>query len=91
MGQSRRPLTVADRVEIATGLTAGWSCARIGEQIGRDRSVVWREVARNSTAGGYRVVHADCQAQRRRGRPQPGKVASDAVLQARVLADLTRG
>lgn len=87
MGQTRRPLTVADRMEIAVGLKAGWSYARIGEHIGRDKSVVCREVARNSTkTRGDRVVHADCQAERRRARPQQRKVAADPVLQARVHA-----
>ena len=37
---------------------------------------------------GYGLVHADCAAQKRRLRPQVGKVASDEVLRARVLADL---
>lgn len=92
MGQRRRPLTVADRMEIAIGLRAGWSYTKIGEHIGRDKSVVSREVARNSTkTRGYRVVHADCQAEHRRARPQRRKVAADPVLQARVHADLRRG
>lgn len=87
----RRLLTVTDRAEIATGLKAGWSLRRIAEHVGRDVSVVSREVARNSTkTKGYVLVHAQCAAERRRCRPQERKVASDPVLRARVLKDLGR-
>ena len=41
-----------DRDEIMCGLRLGWSYARIGTAIGRDRSVVWREVHRNSSLDG---------------------------------------
>jgi IS30 family transposase len=86
----RRMLTVADRVEIATGLKAGWSMRAIASHIDRSPSVICREVRRNSIkTRGYRLVNADCAAERRRRRPQPGKVAGDEVLRARVLvADL---
>lgn len=85
-------ITVSDRVEIATGVKAGWSLSRIAEHVGRDKSVISREVRRNSTrTRGYRIVHADCQAQRRRARPQVGKIAASPVLTARVRADLRAG
>jgi len=85
----RRMLTVADRVEISTGLKAGWSIRAIAAHIDRSPSVVPREVRRNSIkTRGYRLVNADCAAERRRRRPQTGKVAGDEVLRARVLADL---
>ena len=80
---------VADRVEIAQGLKAGWSIRAIARHIDRSPSVVSREVRRNRLkTRGYRLVHADCTAQARRRRPQTGKVATDEVLRARVLADL---
>jgi len=85
----RRMLTVTDRVEIAQGLKAGWSIRAIAAHIDRSPSVVSREVRRNwLKTRGYRLVHADCAAEKRRRRPQVGKVASDEVLRARVLADL---
>ena len=88
---SRRLLSVSDRMEISTGLKAGWSLARIALGIGRARSVVSREIRRNATkTRGYQVVTADVKAQRRRSRSQPRKVAADPVLRARVLADLKR-
>ena len=56
----RRMLTVADRVEISTGLKAGWSIRRIAAHIDRAPSVVSREIARNTTkTRGYRLVTAD--------------------------------
>ena len=80
---------MADRVEIAQGLKAGWSIRVIAGHIDRSPSVVSREVRRNwLKTRGSRLVHADCAAQGRRRRPQTGKVAADEVLQARVLADL---
>ena len=42
----RRLVTVSDRVEIAIGLKAGWSLRRIAAHVGRDVSVVSREVSR---------------------------------------------
>ncbi|CCI51465.1 IS30 family transposase [Nostocoides jenkinsii] len=89
MAGTRRQLTIKDRAEISAGLKAGWSPARIARDLGRDRSVITREIARNSTKTcGYRVVSADVRAQRRRARPQPRKVAADPLLGQRVLADL---
>lgn len=89
---TRRMLTASDRIEISTGLKAGWSIRAIAQQLGRTPSVVSREVRRNSTKTlGYRMVTADVRAERRRARPQSGKVPGDPVLAARVLADLRRG
>ncbi len=87
----RRMLTVADRVEISTGLKAGWSIRRIAAHIDRAPSVVCREIARNTTkTRGYRLVSADEKAKERRARPQEHKVAADPLLRARALADLKR-
>ena len=92
MAGTRRMVTVTDRVEISTGLKAGWSITAIAAHVGRDKSVISREVARNSTkTRGYRLVHADCEAERRRARRQVGKIAGSPVLTARVRADLKRG
>lgn len=84
-------LTFADRADITVGIESGLSDTEIAEKIDRDRSVVWRERRRNSTkTRGYRPVHADCEAERRRRRPQPFKIDTDPVLTARVQADLRR-
>jgi hypothetical protein len=63
-GRQRRSLSSEDRAVIAAGIRADWSYARIGEAIGRDKSVVWREVDRNKGPDGsywapvaHRVAH----------------------------------
>ena len=54
--------------------------------------MVSREVARNSYAtAGCQAVHADCQAERNRARPQGLKIVKDPALHDRVLADLKLG
>lgn len=79
------------RVEISTGRKAGWSIRHIARELGRDPSVISRRLARNSTkTTGYRPVTADVEAQRRCSRPQQRKMLADAVLRARVDADLRR-
>ncbi|MVT25421.1 IS30 family transposase [Nesterenkonia alkaliphila] len=85
----RRMLTVTDRAEISTGLKAGWTVRRIAGHLDRCPSVISREIRRNSTkTRGYKMVTADCRAQRRRSRPQTPKIEADPVLRFRVLADL---
>lgn len=71
-----RMLTVSDRVEVSTGLKAGWLVRRIAAHIDRARSVVSREIRHNAPkALGYRLVTADCQGA---GGPEPVAVpASD--------------
>lgn len=67
--RQRRVLTSEDRAVIAAGLRAGWSYARIGTAIGRDKSVVWREVARNRGPDGaywWPVAHRAAHERRRR-------------------------
>lgn len=87
----RRMLTFEDRAQIAAGLQMGLADGEIAKLIGRDRTVVWRERRRNSTASrGYRPVAADVRAQRRRNRPQAFTIDTDPVLRRRVRADLKR-
>ncbi|MHB1739070.1 MAG: IS30 family transposase [Actinomycetes bacterium] len=87
----RGALTFSDRAEIATGLKAGHGVRRIARQIGRDPSVVSREIGRNSTrTKGYQPVPAECKAERRHARPQARAVGADPVPRARVAAELKR-
>lgn len=91
MGLGRMMLTVADRTEIAVGRRAGMTVTAIAEQIGRDKSVVSREIKRNATkTGAYQVVHADKHARARRARPQTREIDADSVLADRVRSDLRR-
>ena len=84
----RRVLTIMDRAGIAKGLGEGHSLREIARRIGRDVSVVSREVARNRGKGGYVCVTADVQAKRRRLRPKTRMIDQDSVLRKRVLTDL---
>ena len=73
---------------IAAGLRRGCPMPQIGELIGRDKSVVWREVARNrGPDGSYWAPVAHRAAHERRRRPKefklvenPGSVSADRGL-----------
>lgn len=87
----RRALTFQDRAQIAVAIKQGMKDREIGELIGRDHTIVWRERRRNSLKSGlYKPVSADCRAERRRARPQARAIDVDPVLAARVRADLKR-
>ena len=79
--RQRRPLTSEDRAVIAAGVDADWSYARIGAAIGRDKSVVCREVKRNKGAdGSYHGPVAHRAAHERRKRPKVFKLLENPVL-----------
>ncbi|WP_329482664.1 IS30 family transposase [Kribbella sp. NBC_01484] len=81
----RRALSSEDRAVIAVLLRQGLSYAGIGEAIGRDRSVIWREVARNrGPDGSYWAPVAHRGAHERRRRPKEFKLAADPGLCARI-------
>jgi transposase, IS30 family len=81
----RRQLTSQDRAVIEAGHRKGLSCAVIGELIGRDKSVVWREVNRNrSNNGEYHAKVADRVAAHYRRRPKPFKLVENALLCRRI-------
>jgi predicted transcriptional regulator len=64
-------LTAEDRRRIADGLAAGLTYAEIARRLGRSRSTVTREIARNGGAHGYRAAraqHATSWRARRRKR-----------------------
>ncbi|WP_162150237.1 IS30 family transposase, partial [Arthrobacter sp. H14] len=59
-------LSRQERVIIQCGLRHGRSYGQIAAETGRDKSVIWREVARNRNADG--VYHADMAHARAHGR-----------------------
>lgn len=93
--QVRRPLSSEDRAVIAAGLQQrahaqragcrGPSLASIGALIGRHRSVISREIARNSGPdGSYYGSLAHRQALLRRRRPKPFRLVENPDLCRRI-------
>lgn len=73
-------LNRAERVEIMRGVDAKLSHAEIGAKIGRDRTVIWREVTRNSNPDGdYHALMAHARASRKAQRPKQFKLASQPL------------
>ena len=66
---------------IQMGRRSGLSYAEIGEAIGRDKSVVWREVNRNTSPDGvYYASVAHTKAHQARRRPKPLKLVENEAL-----------
>jgi len=90
--RSRRPLSSEDRSVIAVGLCLELSFARIGALIGRNRSVVCREVARNrGPDGSYWAPVAHRAAHERRRRPKSFRLIENPALCRRIEAWMDQG
>lgn len=87
----REMLTLADREEISRGLVELMEFKVIAARIGRDASVVSREVGRHGGRDGYRAVAADTAARVGRGRPKVMAVERSARTRSRVWSLLRRG
>src|SRR3954468_17327379 len=91
-GRGRRPLSSEDRAVIAAGRARRLSFGQIAELIGRDKSVVWREVRRNTGPdGAYWAPLAHRAAHERRRRPKPFKLAEHPGLCHRIEAWMDDG
>jgi len=85
----RRPLTLAERETIALLRAGGVGVRAIAVQVGRDASVISRELARNTTkAGLYRPLGAQQAAERRARRPKTAKLAKPGPLRDFVIDKL---
>jgi transposase, IS30 family len=88
-----RYLSLSEREELACGLAAGQSDAKIAGRLGRHRTTVWREKRRNGSVAGpggaYRAVPAQAAADARARRPKRRKMEHQA-LRAAVQACLER-
>jgi len=88
----RRPLTSDDRAVIAAGVRRKLSYELIGELIGRDKSVVWREVARNKGPdGSYCGAVAHRAAHERRKRPKEFRLIENPGLCRQIEAWMDDG
>jgi len=89
---SGRLLSFAEREEIAAGVVAGLTPAAIARQLGRHRSTIGREIARNRDTHlakpGYRASVAQHRSVARARRPKPAKLVVNAELRERVAAML---
>ena len=80
-----RFLSRAERAVIQFGRRQGFSYAAIARELGRDKSVVFREVARNSGPDGvYYGSAAHVRAHQRRRRPKPFKLVQNRGLCRRI-------
>ena len=73
MAPAREPLTMEDREDISRGLAKGLENKDIATSIGRDESVVSREIARHGGREAYRAWKADAAARESRSRPKERK------------------
>ena len=81
----RRALTSADRAVISAGVRRKLSYELIGDLIGRDKSVVWREVARNrGPDGSYHGPVAHRAAHERRKRAKEFRLVENPGLCRRI-------
>lgn len=89
---SGRFLSLAERIEIQSGVAAGHSVRRIAADLGRSPSTVSRELARNRVrrSGAYLALAADGYAQVQAQRPKPRKLACNDRLAAVVSAGLDK-
>jgi transposase, IS30 family len=89
---TRQPLTIEDRSFIQAGRSLRMSFGAIGRFIGRDKSVIWREVTRASSPDGvYYASVAHRLAQERRRRPKVFKLLSNPALCAVIAAEMDEG
>lgn len=82
-------LSLTDRVNIYGGLVEGISFTEIAGRIGFSVATVSREVGGKTGCGCYRPVEAHERARRSARRPKHRKLATNPVLCARVIKDLT--
>jgi IS30 family transposase len=88
----RRALSSEDRAVIQAGKRQGLSCAVIGGLIGRDKSVVSREVRRNCSENGeYHAQVAHRVAAHHRARPKAFKLVEQVRLCRRIEAWMDQG
>ncbi|MFD2470321.1 helix-turn-helix domain-containing protein [Amycolatopsis silviterrae] len=75
-------LSYPERQRVAAGLADGLSYAEIGRRLGRPKSTVIREVARNGGAHDYRADRAEQAARRRARRRVPASLPAPPVRAA---------
>src|SRR5512134_3398022 len=86
-------LTVKDRDEILRGICEDLSSRSIAARLGRDASVISREISRNGGRENYRVHSSQERFESLRSRPKRRKLESDRrlhdVVAEKLLDDLS--
>jgi IS30 family transposase len=91
-GHHRKVLTIEDRSAIAAGCFHQQPVAAIAASIGRDKSVVSREIRRHRSPDGiYRAAIAHRAAGVRRARPKPFKLVTHPGLCRRIEGWMDEG
>jgi IS30 family transposase len=80
-----------DREDISRGVAKGLENRDIASSIGRDESVVSREITRHGGREEYRAWKAHAAARESRSRPKERKIETDPELHERVTGDLKQG
>lgn len=83
-----KPLTLVEREEIFRGLAEDLSARTIAARLGRDPSVISREIARNGGRDRYRAHEAAERTEAAALRPKPRKLESNRRLRDAVAAGL---
>jgi IS30 family transposase len=90
-GGSGHRLSLDERIVIMRGVDTGLSYAEIGEQIGRERTTIWREVRRNRNPDGdYHARMAHVRAAHNAERPKAFRL-KDHPLCASIEAWMDQG
>jgi transposase, IS30 family len=77
-----------EREEISRGIAEELSARQIAARLGRDPSVISREIARDGGRSGYRAHRAAERAQQATRRPKRRKLEADRRLHDAVAAGL---
>jgi IS30 family transposase len=86
--RSARALSLAEREEVSRGLAVSLSLGAIAARLGRAKSSISREVARNGGASRYRATEADDRGWRAATRPKQCLLARVPALCAAVASKL---
>lgn len=91
VAKTQRRLDAREREIIYTGLAQGQGAAELGRRLGRDASVISREIARHGGRKAYSGVAAQARACRRPAQAARNKIADSPALFAEVRELLVLG
>lgn len=91
MGSTQRRLDAREREIIHAGLAQDQSAAELARRLGRDASVISREIARHGGRAAYSGVEAQARACRRPAHAVRNKLADNPALLAEVRGLLSTG